>query len=409
MKTYFIILSFLLILIIQHQGTAQRRKEYDIVMRNSNTITLWDGVTVPIFAFADGIGGESTLPGPIIYAEEGDTVVITARNISRPHEHTIHLHGLDVDTRNDGDPTTSFAIPHAQDCTYTFVAHHAGTYIYHCHLMDVIHVQMGMYGSVIVNAAKGKKTAWTNGPAFNKEYSWLTSELDSLWHDSIPKRPEHTVTIPLPPYLPTYFLINGKSEQQLIDSTITIESYINQKIYLRLANIGYYYNRYVFPKSVSVVVIDSDGRPLPKSRQADTLDVLPGERYGVMLSSSNEITDFIKVLYCNMNTYQVANIQKVAIKLSLPNGISDYSFNKNEMLAYPNPSNELLHLKWFVNNKQGRLRLINELGTVILEEQIPANSALTIVMINKLQDGIYLLEQIQDDKRWLQKVVIEKR
>lgn len=409
MKTYFKILGLLLMFTIQHQANAQRTKEYDIVMRNSNTITLWDGVTVPIFAFAEGIGGESTLPGPTIYAEEGDTVIITARNISRPHDHTIHLHGLDVDTRNDGDPTTSFAIAHAKDCTYTFVATHAGTYIYHCHLMDVIHLQMGMYGSVIVKAAEGKKTAWTNGPAYTKEYSWLTSELDRLWHDSIPKRPAHTVTIPLPPYLPTYFLINGKSDQQLKDSTIAVDGNTNQKIYLRLANIGYYYNRYVFPKSLIVEVIDSDGRPLPKSRLVDTLDVLPGERYGVMLHSTDELTDFIQVLYCNMNTYQIKNIQKVDIKLSLPQGINTLSFNKNEMLAYPNPTTDLLHIKWFNNNMEGRLKLINNQGTVILEEEILPNSTLTNLMTNKLQDGIYLLEQIQGDLRWIQKIAIKKR
>lgn len=409
MKTFIPIIVLAIFIIAQHNANAQKKREYDIVMRTSNTITLWDGVKVPIFAFADGIGGESTLPGPTIYAEEGDTVVIIARNISRPHEHTIHLHGLDVDTRNDGDPTTSFAIPHAKDCTYTFFAKHAGTYIYHCHLMDVEHVQMGMYGSVIVKAAQGKKTAWTNGPAFNKEYAWLTSELDSLWHDSIPKRPEHTITIPLPPYKPTYFLINGKSEQELKDSSIAVQGTINQNIYLRLANIGYYYNRYVFPKNLTATVIDSDGRPLPKSRFADTLEVLPGERYGVMLTSSNEITDDIKVLYCNMNTYQVAKIQKVALKIALPQGINSDFSNSSKMLAYPNPSSEQLYIKWYENNIAGQLRLINDLGSIILEEQISANNALTNLVTNKLPEGIYLLEQIQGDSRWVQKIIIRHK
>ncbi len=116
------------------------------------------------------------------------------------------MHGLDVDTRNDGDPSTSFWLGHLQDTTYSFKSKKTQeTYLYHCHVADVSHVQMGMYGMIVVRSAGGVKTAWTGGPSFNKDYKWLMSEVDSVWHFHIPKHDTLADTVNIPKYIPNYF------------------------------------------------------------------------------------------------------------------------------------------------------------------------------------------------------------
>lgn len=316
----------LLILLCTASICAVVTRRYTIILRsNTGTITLWDGKITKIFGFARTLSAEPTLPATTIYADEGDTVIILAKSISQGDHHTIHLHGLDVDTRNDGDPATSFWLEHAQDTTYTFVAHHAGTYLYHCHAADVVHVQMGMYGLVVVRAKDGVKTAWTNGPAFDKEYEWLTSELDKSWHDTVPKHDPNVDTVHLPLYRPEYFLLNGRSHQQISeDTTQTIHGVVSERILIRIGNIGFHNNTVVFPSSLSAVVIASDGRPLPNQLRTDSVFISPGERYDVLLEPRFVTTDSVRIEYSNMNTHQVGGVEFVSVTIVPSMSVQEY-------------------------------------------------------------------------------------
>ena len=241
-KINFIIIFSAVIVYITPLAYSQNIVYHDAVMLTTGKTILHDNSNVAIFGFSSSIFKPFGLPSRTLYANEGDSVVILAHNHSRD-PHTVHLHGTDADTRNDGDPMTSFVIDHDEDTTYSFRANHAGTYIYHCHFQDVLHLQMGMYGLLIIKAANGAKTAWTGGPAYTKEYAWLTSELDKFWHDTYEVIDAgHSNSLKHPKYLPKYFLINGKSQQQLEDTTISLSGNVGDKIYLRLANIGFYIN-----------------------------------------------------------------------------------------------------------------------------------------------------------------------
>jgi hypothetical protein len=344
-KTGFII-SFLFFAVI---FSAQTVLNYNAYLRsNFGTDTMWDGLEVPIYSINPMMSSEPKLPAPILYCSEGDSVIIYARSIAQGEHHTVHLHGLDVDTRNDGDPSTSFWLEHMQDTTYSFRATNAGTYIYHCHVADVVHVQMGMYGLIVVKAAGGTKNAWTGGPSYDRDYKWLTSELDSAWHMNVPPHNSIMDTVNIPPYLPTYFLVNGKSEQQIdTNDSIRVEGMVGEKIYMRLANIGFYYNKIVFPSSLAAQIIDSDGRPLPSAITNDTVYMAPGERFGVMLSPSVEITDSIPVEFVNMNTGLTENTQWVPLKIQ--DGVGVKEFSKQDMFTvFPVPARS----KLFIENKK---------------------------------------------------------
>lgn len=394
----------IILLFVTKVGFSQTIINYNRYLRsNFGTQTMWDGVTLDIYGITPMLSASPVITAPIIYCNEGDSVVINALSISQLHHHTLHLHGLDVDTRNDGDPSTSFQLEHMQDTTYSFKANHAGTYIYHCHVGDVVHVQMGMYGSVIVRAAGGVNTAWTGGPAFNKEYNFLTSEIDRSWHDSVPEHDTLTDYIILPTYIPDYFLVNGKSEWQLdVDSTLRVEGAQGEFIYLRLANIGFYDNYYVFPPSLQAQVIDSDGRPLPSAFNTDTLYVSPGERYGVMLNPNAQLIDSIPLNYIDLNTGQVANTQYIDVNIIGYIGIE----NLDDLLLsiFPNPALAVVNIR--VGN-------ISDLGSALVVTNISGQKVLTQVItsqeqvldISSLTSGTYFI-QIAGNNNSIRKLII---
>lgn len=311
---------------------------------NFGTQTMWDGVVMDIYGIAPNLTSYPKIPADIIYCNEGDSVVLNVLSISQKHHHTIHLHGLDVDTRNDGDPATSFELSHMQDTTYSFKAAHAGTYLYHCHVGDVVHVQMGMYGLIVVRAAGGTNNAWTGGPVYHSAYNWLMSEIDRSWHDTVPEHDTNSIYITLPKYEPEYFLINGLSESQIDTATgINISGQQNSDIYLRLANIGFYDNLVIFPSMLDAKIIDSDGRPLPVLVNTDSVWVAPGERYGVMLHPTTQFVDSIAVHYINMNTQQLRNTQYARVSISGVLGVKKPA--EEEIQIYPNPAAGTLHLQ----------------------------------------------------------------
>ncbi|HET6227151.1 MAG TPA: multicopper oxidase domain-containing protein [Bacteroidia bacterium] len=406
MKIKLLTIVFLLECFISN---AQTNREYSVVMRsNVGKAVMWDNVSMRIFGFAPNLSAQPQLPGVTLYAEEGDSVFINAAAISQGDEHTVHLHGLDVDTRNDGDPMTSHPIGHLQTRTYKFYAAHAGTYTYHCHVDDVVHVQMGMYGLLIIKAKGGLKTAWTNGPDYDKEFSWLSSEIDRSWHDTIPKMIGDTLRVPK--YKPGYFLINGKSEQQIeSDDSTKIDGVPNDKLYIRLANIGYYYHRFIFPPELHAVLIDSDGRPLPTFIKTDTVIVMPGERYGVMLNPTALFSGTIAVEYANMNTHVIANTQHVPVLIHEPLTIEENEAPENSVTLYPNPAtNELFIISTSTTIQDVELELINSLGQQVRKMKVILDMSPTLLKTDDLPGGVYQVKMNCSHACIYKKLVITK-
>ena len=151
--------------------------------------------------------GCAMLPAPIIDVNLGDDVFITLRNIdnvvstSPKDPHTIHLHGQQVTTQNDGFNETSFEVPAAGDCldanglpipgcsdqaVYYWYADKPGTFMWHCHVEASEHIGMGMYGALIVRPKKaGTVYGGAYNDAYDKEYVWMLSDLDQVSRDAI--------------------------------------------------------------------------------------------------------------------------------------------------------------------------------------------------------------------------------
>lgn len=242
--------------------------------------------------------GKAAIPSPLIWAEQGDHLYITLINLGmfyRPDlmdPHTVHIHGGHVATQLDGFPETSFGVPMWMKdmelppmATYYFKPENPGTLMYHCHVEASEHVQMGMYGAIIiypsmeslkengitkcscgywcyygVHQKQISKSATNRNFAYNdintyfeKDYIMLLSDIDSKWHRSV----EHPDIIPQfnpVDFKPDFWLINGRAFPDTIlpfppetfedpNAPINYDSYVhvktNQKFLLRMINMGY--------------------------------------------------------------------------------------------------------------------------------------------------------------------------
>ena len=107
-------------------------------------LEIIDGITTPVWTY----GG--SLPGPLIKAKVGDTVIIHFKN-SLPEPTTIHWHGLRVPNQMDGVPgVTQPPIETDGEFRYEFTVDDAGTYWYHPHVNSAAQVGWGLYGPIVV-------------------------------------------------------------------------------------------------------------------------------------------------------------------------------------------------------------------------------------------------------------------
>jgi FtsP/CotA-like multicopper oxidase with cupredoxin domain len=193
----------------------------------------------PVTPAEAALQGNAQFPAPLIYAAVGDVVEIRLKNLGTtaslaplaPNDpHSIHLHGQDVDAANDGVPETSVGAIPANSGTpgagnvvvYMFSPKFAGTAMYHCHQEADIHVQMGMYGALVVYSALDKANANSaynkGGPGsgfggnlfgwkYDKDYVLLESEIGTLQHVSEELSGDYNPV----DYKPAYWFLNGLS------------------------------------------------------------------------------------------------------------------------------------------------------------------------------------------------------
>lgn len=242
--------------------------------------------------------GTASIPSPMIWGDVGDRIYVTLINLGMlyrpdlPDFHTVHMHGAHVATQLDGFPETSFGVPMWMDvsktppnATYLFEPDHPGTYMYHCHIEAAEHVQMGMYGALIIYPSpkslaqagihKDRRGGWFYkdmclehipptathrnfayndiNTYFDREYVMLLSDIDTRWHDSVLNDTGFNAV----DFKPDFWLVNGRAFPDTLyphpltppeggDPNLTqidYESYVhvktNEKFLLRMINLGY--------------------------------------------------------------------------------------------------------------------------------------------------------------------------
>jgi len=374
-----------LLCISLNYALTQTTKVFNLVSEMLLTHTLDDGSTTQYWGYGtvNGNGSHSmSLPGPLLEINKGDTVVINFYNDS-PEDHTIHLHGLDVNQANDGVPTTSFAVNSQQTATYTFVAKYAGTYLYHCHVLTTLHLTMGMYGMITVNNYPDSTLIFTGGPSYNRKYEFLTSDMDLSWNNN---------TLSIPPmytFKSNYFMVNGLSGNQLLNSTNnTVIANDGDSVLLRLGNIAYSKVRFIFPPSLNAVAYMSDGRVLPQSFSCDTLEINAGERYSVLLTPSGTVLpQNITVEYYEARNNNLEHTNYITVSSNL----NTNDVLNNEFTVFPNPT--ISEFKFNTLLTQHILKIYDLTGKEVYQQPITQYSSL--IDISSLSNGIYILKYNQ--------------
>ena len=280
--------------------------------------------------------GHSQTSAPTLDFKQEDDIKITLTNLGlkqqRPDltdSHTIHWHGFDLPSPlNDGVPEVSVAVPIGQQLTYFYRPHREGTYMYHCHFEDVEHVQMGMEGIVFVRPVQdgsvimfqGKpysKFAYNDGDGstgYDRHFAILMNEVWIHFHDGDRDIQESIPT----DYDPEWFTLNGRCYPQTVlpndDATTTsglttpnpnygtddksqpnsslIQVNPNDRVLLRLANLGYRQNAMQLP-GIRMHVIGQDASLLRNggvggvdtSYWTDTVYMGPGEARDVLFDA----------------------------------------------------------------------------------------------------------------------------
>ena len=94
-----------------------------------------------------------SIPGPILQVDQGSEITVEVRN-DGDVETTVHWHGLRLENRYDGVPhETQAPIPIGGTFTYQVQFPDAGFYWYHPHMREDFGLEMGLYGTIVVEPA----------------------------------------------------------------------------------------------------------------------------------------------------------------------------------------------------------------------------------------------------------------
>ena len=194
------------------------------------------------------------VPGPQIRVKQGETVKVRLKN-KLPQSTSIHWHGLEIaDNKQDGVTfVTQDPIKPGATYEYTLTPLNCGSHMYHSHHAADAQVPLGLLGAFVVDCTTTPVPAFA---AHDTEYTEILSDG------------------------PLGFSINGKG----FPATAPIVAKVGEKTLVRFMNEGLI----IHPMHLHghrMTVIAKDGNFLPAPYEVDTLNIAPGERYDVIVTS----------------------------------------------------------------------------------------------------------------------------
>ena len=118
------------------------------------------------------LGYNASIPGPTLHVDQGSEITVQVTN-DGDVEATVHWHGLRLENRYDGVPhETQSPIPIGGTFTYKVQFPDAGFYWYHPHIREDFGLEMGLYGTIIVEPSD--PSFW---PAVDRQLSITLDDL----------------------------------------------------------------------------------------------------------------------------------------------------------------------------------------------------------------------------------------
>ncbi|RDY08254.1 L-ascorbate oxidase, partial [Mucuna pruriens] len=244
-----------------------------------------------------GINGQ--FPGPTIRARVGDILDIALTNKLSTEGTVIHWHGIRQYGTPWADGTASIsqcAIAPGETFHYRFTVDRAGTYFYHGHYG--MQRAAGLYGSLIVDLAKGKKEAFH----YDDEFNLLLSD---WWHKSTHAQEVGLSSIPFRWINePQSLLINGRGQYNcsmaanLINTSLPqckfrgseqcapqiLHVHPNKTYRIRIASTTSLASLNLAIGNHKMLVVEADGNYVQPFVVND-IDIYSGESYSVLLTT----------------------------------------------------------------------------------------------------------------------------
>lgn len=295
-----------------HQGSPETRlpqtptKVFVRKFFNDKLLFPDDGngpAEVEVWGFEDETSGRG-VPSPLVRVQEGD--VFHAKLEPSKSVHTIHWHGIEPVPRNDGVGHTSYEVSGSYTYQWSPEKFHgpftgtAGTYFYHCHVNTTLHVQMGMFGPLIVDTEDGPGTPgkparpFVDSPhRYEVEAFWAPYAVDPRWHELGHNAGLSGEDVGLNRFEPKHFYVLGfPGSPEPVHVATEVTARTGQPILIRLLN-GTYIPVEVSFGGLTADVIASDGRPFRKANgdpvafRRTGLRLSPAERYEFILNTKD--------------------------------------------------------------------------------------------------------------------------
>jgi FtsP/CotA-like multicopper oxidase with cupredoxin domain len=250
------------------------------------------GKTVPAWGF------NNQVPGPILKAHKGDTLVVNVKNnLNEPT--VIHWHGIRLPASMDGTGKVQKPILPGETFEYRFVVPDAGTFWYHSHHNETVQVERGMYGGITVEdetdpVTDGEKVFLIDDMKLTAGSQFKQGRFVARWIERHDGRQGDTL------------LINGKESPiiQMHAGQVERWRFIN-------SSSARYFQLYLDGRSFKV--IGSDGGLLEHPQTVTEALLTPGERMDIVVGPFAEGEGFaVESLAYNRTTFLKAKRETFA-------------------------------------------------------------------------------------------------
>ncbi|QDS68826.1 hypothetical protein FKW77_006493 [Venturia effusa] len=262
--------------------------------------TITDKIINPDGVYRPMILINEQFPGPLIRVNEGDRIIVHIDN-QAINATSFHWHGLFQNGTNHMDGTVGISqcpiAPGAQFVyNFTVPAQH-GSYWYHA--QQAVTASDGLFGPLIIHSKEEKRLRLSGEYATDRvvmvhdHYYNLTSEL--LMHYLQPDR-ENAEPVP------DTALINGKNVRDCFtapsrtcdSSAASLQAFILDKNHnhrLRFINVGAFAEFQIQVDEHDFAVTEVDGTDVMSSERFHRLNILPAQRYSIILTTNITTAD----------------------------------------------------------------------------------------------------------------------
>lgn len=192
--------------------------------------------SAPSFAPFPGTCSAMQMPGPTLIVTEGQTITVNLTNNlpAAAGNTSIVFAGMSVTATGGASGAITQESAPNNPVTYRFTATKPGTYAYYSGTRPDLQIEMGLYGAVVVLPSSAQPC--TNGPGpyslaasaydhpascYDREYLFQFAEMSLAVHQQVEAQVSagaKSLNVAIEPYHPVYFLVNGRSMPDDMDS-----------------------------------------------------------------------------------------------------------------------------------------------------------------------------------------------